>query len=127
MAQGASQAKHPRSGELIPAHPLGETVAESEAKGDRRAELAAWLTSPKNPWFAKSFVNRVWFEMLGQGFYMPVDDLGPERTPQYPAALDALAQLTAAAKLKNRPSPETQARTNLIHALVNHNDFVTVR
>jgi hypothetical protein len=43
------------------------------------------------------------------------------------ASLDALAQLTAAAKLKNRPSPETQARTNLIHALVNHNDFVTIR
>ena len=42
-------------------------------------------------------------------------------------AVEAIARLTAAAKLKNRPNPETHARTHLIHALLNHNDFVTIR
>jgi mono/diheme cytochrome c family protein len=40
---------------------------------------------------------------------------------------DGLTRLTAAARQKGRPQPEVSARTSLIHALVNHNDFVTVR
>ncbi len=43
------------------------------------------------------------------------------------AAVSALEQLTTAAKNSNRPHPESQARTNLIVALLNHNDFVTIR
>ncbi len=39
----------------------------------------------------------------------------------------ALTRLTAAAQLNNRPNPAAHARTNLIHALLNHNDFVTIR
>lgn len=58
---------------------------------DRRAELAAQITSPDNPWFARAVINRIWHEMLGEGFYMPVDDLGPTRTPVYPQVLDLLA------------------------------------
>ena len=46
---------------------------------------------------------------------------------EFSTLLDALTRLTNAAKAKNRPNPESQARANLIHALVNHNDFVTVR
>ena len=45
----------------------------------RRNALADYVTSPTNPWFARAFVNRVWGELLGEGFYMPIDDLGPER------------------------------------------------
>ena len=41
--------------------------------------------------------------------------------------LEALARLTEVAELKKRPNPAAQARTSLIHALLNHNDFVTVR
>ena len=58
---------------------------------DRRELLAKWITSPNNVWFAKSLVNRVWGELLGEGFYMPIDDLGPERKPRMVAALDYLA------------------------------------
>ena len=46
---------------------------------------------------------------------------------EFATLLDALTRLTNAAKAKNRPNPEAQARANLIHALVNHNDFVTIR
>lgn len=45
----------------------------------RRNALADYVTSPTNPWFAEAFVNRIWAELLGRGFYMPIDDMGPER------------------------------------------------
>jgi hypothetical protein len=42
-------------------------------------------------------------------------------------AAEGLARLSAAARQKGRPQPEASARTSLIHALINHNDFVTIR
>jgi len=40
----------------------------------RGALLADWLTDPKNPFFAKAAVNRVWAAFFGRGFVQPVDD-----------------------------------------------------
>ncbi len=57
----------------------------------RRQAVARVMTSPDNPWFARALVNRLWSELLGEGFYMPVDDLGPTRTARFPKAMDALA------------------------------------
>ena len=42
-------------------------------------------------------------------------------------AVSGLSQLTEAARQNARPDPSTHARTQLIHALLNHNDFVTIR
>ena len=58
---------------------------------DRRTELAKLITSHDNVWFARAFVNRMWAEMVGQGFYMPLDDMGPERTAAHPEVLELLA------------------------------------
>ncbi len=58
-------------------------------KGDQRLKLAAqYVTDPDNPWFARSFVNRVWYSLMGEGFYNPVDDLGPTRTPNSPELME---------------------------------------
>ena len=43
------------------------------------------------------------------------------------AALDGLNRLADAARRASRPDPAVRARTGLILALLNHNDFVTVR
>lgn len=69
-------------------------VSPGKDKSDkeRRESLAKYMTSSDNPWFAKALVNRLWGEMLGDSFYMPIDDLGPERQPQHPKALDLLAE-----------------------------------
>ncbi len=56
----------------------------------RRVALAKWMTSPENPWFARAFVNRMWTELIGHGFYEPVDDIGPERDVAAPATLKFL-------------------------------------
>jgi hypothetical protein len=58
---------------------------------ERRETLAQWITSPANPWFAKALVNRMWSELVGEGFYEPVDDIGPDREATAPKTLDYLA------------------------------------
>ena len=47
----------------------------------RREALARAITSP-----------RMWAAFTGQGFYVPIDDIGPQRTPQHPQALEELAR-----------------------------------
>ena len=57
---------------------------------ERREMLAKWLTG--NKWFEVALVNRVWAELVGEGFYDPVDDVGPDRVARGAAALDVLAK-----------------------------------
>ncbi|RMG38074.1 MAG: DUF1549 domain-containing protein [Planctomycetota bacterium] len=59
---------------------LGEEPPEVVANNPdaRRVAVAAYLVyNPDNYWFARAFVNRVWNELLGDGFYA-VDSLGPD-------------------------------------------------
>jgi hypothetical protein len=58
---------------------------------DRREALAAWLTEPDNPFFAKSVVNRVWFHVMGKGIVDPVDDFRDSNPSCNDDLLDALA------------------------------------
>ena len=57
---------------------------------DRRGTIAEWMT--KNPWFATALVNRMWAELVGEGFYEPIDDMGPDRTPSAPKAVEFLSR-----------------------------------
>ena len=69
-----------------------ESVGPGAADEVRRESLADSLTNAeKNPWLAKAIVNRIWSELLGEGFYMPIDDIGPERSATHPEALEVLA------------------------------------
>jgi hypothetical protein len=89
---GMSDKKHP--GQLLSMQPkflTGESVRLDAPDQERRQALARFLTSPKNPWFARAYVNRVWTCLMGWGFYPAVDDLGSGTAPRYPKVLDALA------------------------------------
>ena len=57
---------------------------------ERRRTVADWMTA--NPWFATALVNRTWGELVGEGFYEPIDDIGPERTPSAPKAVEFLSR-----------------------------------
>ncbi len=70
----------------------GSKLPHGQTDEERRQAVARSFTSPDNPWFARAFVNRIWAEMLGEAFYMPIDDLGPTRTPRFPEVLDALCK-----------------------------------
>lgn len=65
----------------------GQSPGFGRIGADRREPLADWITSKDNYWFSAAFVNRVWAELMGQGFYQPVDDMGPLRTATYPQVL----------------------------------------
>jgi hypothetical protein len=56
----------------------------------RRAQAARWVTSPANPYFAKSYVNRIWSYLLGVGLIEPVDDIRAGNPPTNPELLDKL-------------------------------------
>lgn len=58
---------------------------------DRRETFSKYLTSSRNEWFSRAFVNRMWAEMTGEGFYMPIDDMGPDRSASFPEVLDLLS------------------------------------
>ena len=58
-------------------------------RGGKRAE---WITAPTTPWFSKAYVNRIGSELVGEGFYEPIDDLGPDRECSSPETLDYLAK-----------------------------------
>lgn len=58
---------------------------------DPRRQLAAWMTSRDNPYFAQVQVNRVWATMMGRGLVEPVDDLRSTNPATMPALLEALA------------------------------------
>ena len=70
----------------------GSELPHGQTDEERRRAVADAFTSKGNPWFARAIVNRVWAEMLGEGFYMPVDDLGPTRAARYPEVLELLCQ-----------------------------------
>ncbi len=57
----------------------------------RRELVASYITGQDNPWFARAFVNRTWYVLMGEAFYEPIDDIGPERTARAPEVLEPLA------------------------------------
>ncbi|MEO6810611.1 MAG: DUF1553 domain-containing protein, partial [Isosphaeraceae bacterium] len=57
----------------------------------RRDLVASYITGQDNPWFAKAYINRIWYSLLGDSFFMPIDDIGPTREVQNPELLDTLA------------------------------------
>lgn len=77
--------------EMAPAFLTGEKLPKGKSDVERRKELAQLIASDQNPWFARSYVNRVWARMMGRGFYEPVDDFGPAITAVLPVVHEALS------------------------------------
>ncbi len=98
LAGGVPSAVNPRTRATIFAHALGEKAPEKLPPGDRREELANWLTRPGNPWFARNVANRTWAHFLGRGLVEPVDDVRSTNPPTNPELLDALAAHLVASK-----------------------------
>jgi hypothetical protein len=67
----------------------GPELAET---ADPRERLFEWMAQPDNPYFARSFVNRVWAHYFGVGIVDPVDDFSAANPPSNEPLLDALAR-----------------------------------
>lgn len=82
---------HGGTGQPAPARfPFPVEGFTAEPGSAPRLQLAHWLTSPENPYFARSLVNRYWSYLLGRGIIDPVDDIRLSNPPTNPQLLDAL-------------------------------------
>ena len=85
------EVKHPVTGQIMTAAPLGGPSLVTSSGDDPRSTLANWMVVPDNPYFAKAMVNRIWGQFFGRGIVHPVDDFRASNPPVNPDILDALA------------------------------------
>ncbi len=69
---------------------FGDEVTSTN--GGRRKAFAEWLTSPRNPRFAKNIANRLWKRVMGAGLIEPVDSLSALPNPEHAELMDFLTQ-----------------------------------
>jgi hypothetical protein len=85
--------KHDRTGKISPpGFPFPAKFELKKEKPTRREELAAWLASEDNRYFALSYVNRMWGYLTGVGLIEPIDDIRAGNPPSNPELLDYLSQ-----------------------------------
>ncbi len=82
----------PDTGKTLTPKALGGPAMPLESGKDPRLALWEWMRQPDNPFFARSFVNRVWGHYLGIGIVHPVDDFSLANPPSNEKLLDALAK-----------------------------------
>jgi hypothetical protein len=88
----SGEVKHERTGKVAPPQFPYSYSHMPVGGGTRREQVAKWITSPDNPYFAKSYVNRLWSYLLGVGLIEPVDDIRAGNPPSNPKLLDRLTQ-----------------------------------
>ncbi len=93
LGDGPSYGTHQRGSETSP---------EPDGSSSRRDQLAAWMTHPDNPYFARSYVNRVWGYLMGVGLIEPIDDLRAGNPPTNPELLDHLTESFVASGFDRR-------------------------
>jgi len=92
LSQFAGEVHHPLNGKLMkPWAPAAGELPVKEA-ADRRVAFATWLTGPRNPFFARVEVNRLWAHLMGRGIVEPFDDFRDTNPPANAPLLDALAE-----------------------------------
>jgi hypothetical protein len=100
-----------RSESIVPQQALA--LANSSLSWKMAKEIAANV-SGSSP---AAYVKAAFEHILGR----------PPRPEETSVSTAFLAEQTALFRRENKPDPEAQARTSLVHALLNHNDFVTIR
>src|SRR5262245_62177375 len=70
---------------------LGSDRPAEPTSATRRQQLAEWMTSKENPYFARAAVNRVWALLFGYGLVNPIDDFGKHNKPVDETLLNELA------------------------------------
>jgi WD40 repeat protein len=88
----AGEVKHDRTGKVTPPAFPYPAKADLPEKSPRRDQLALWMTSPDNRYFASSYVNRIWGYLLGRGIIEPLDDIRAGNPPSNPELLEHLTK-----------------------------------
>jgi hypothetical protein len=82
----------PDSSEVVPPKfPGGEAATDSDRQS-RRVQLAIWMTSSDNPFFARAAANWAWTHMFGRGLVESLDDAVAVKSTPQSQLLDELAK-----------------------------------
>jgi hypothetical protein len=92
FVRSSGTVQNKRTGQNAPMKPLESPALDVASDQDPRQAFADWLTSPKNPFFAKAVANRYWAHFFGRGIVDPLDDMRVTNPPSNPELLAALAQ-----------------------------------
>jgi len=120
---GSGEIKHDRTGQVTPPKFPYEHEEMPGTKGSRREQMAKWLVSPKNPYFAKSYVNRLWAYLLGVGLIEPIDDIRAGNPPSNPALLDKLTEEFVQSGFNTRHMFRVICKSRIYQLSVNTNPF----
>ena len=89
--RGVATATNIKTGAALRPAALGDVIPEIAPDQDPRLKLVDWMSSPKNPFFAKALVNRYWKHFFQRGLIEPEDDIrdsNPATNPELLAALE---------------------------------------
>ena len=84
--------RNPLTGKTPEPKYLDGPEAKFSPDEDPRHALMDWMAKADNPYFARTFVNRMWGHFLGRGLHHEVDDLRETNPPSNPELLDRLAK-----------------------------------
>ena len=119
--EGIATSSNPRTGKALKPTGLGTPAYDIAADSDPRVKLADWMSDPKNPFFAKSLVNRYWKHFFSRGIVEPEDDMRETNPPANPELLNALSEhfIQSGFDLKELVRTICRSRTYQLSALPN--------
>jgi hypothetical protein len=112
-----------RTGQTAPMKALDSDPMTAASDEDPRAKFADWMTSPKNPFFARAIANRYWAHFFGRGIVDPIDDMRVTNPPSNPELLDALAQNLVDSKYSLKTLIRTICKSRTYQLAAEPNEF----
>ena len=92
FARTSGDVVHPRLLKPLNPTPLDGVEMSLDSTEDRRVHFAKWLASPKNQFFSRNLVNRVFGNFMGRGLTDPVDDVRPTNPASNEELFDTLVK-----------------------------------
>jgi hypothetical protein len=82
----------PESDKVVKAKFLNGELPDWEKQSDSRKALAEWMTSPKNPYFARAMADHLWSYLMGVSLFEPILEPNDDSPVTHPELLADLAQ-----------------------------------
>lgn len=115
--------KHQKTQQVVaPKFPF-DIDAQAPEGASRRVQFATWVTNKSNPYFARSFVNRMWGYLLGRGLIEPIDDIRAGNPPSIPEVLDYLEKDFVATSFDVRKLVRTICRSDVYQRSIATNSW----
>lgn len=124
--RGTATATNIKTGIALKPAALSDSIPEIAPDFDPRLKLADWMSSPQNPFFAKSLVNRYWKHFFQRGLIEPEDDIRDSNPPTNPELLAALEQhfITSGFDLKDLVRVIARSNAYQLSAVPNRDNIV---